>query len=209
MNRLQQNDEAEESLVQPGNMKRKGACYMTGHKHTIATFSLSGAMFFLVLWGVLSISTRRSSLESSFELQEPLVCGNSSTSALALGCKFSLAAFGWSREECFDQAIENEYLESITWGYWLDRAGTEEVNATFASQGDHVIWTTWGQHYWHCVFMLKKLTRSTAINGSGVRLTNFEIGTHAEHCIVSMLDKNAIPWDEIMDRMEPNFLKCY
>ena len=146
--------------------------------------------------------------------QTPYVirCGTNPQAARAAGCKFQLWMFAWVPQQCADDEIEREYLATIDWGYYFDQAGRHEVNVSVAASGDHVIWTTWGQHYWHCFFTVKKLVRSVAIHGSGVGLTEADIGpnnTHMNHCLDSMLNKDAHPWDEIMDEMYANYADCY
>jgi hypothetical protein len=118
----------------------------------------------------------------------------------------------WVPRPCYDEQMEQEYLAKRDWGFYLDQAGTQEVNVSVAGSGEHVIWTTWGQHYWHCFFTVKKLIRSVALNGSGVGLTEADIGpgnTHMGHCLDSLVTRDEHPWDEILDDMYVNYAGCY
>lgn len=180
-----------------------------------------GLIIASVFWSLVALTTRHPNVprppteSADIKTQQPpyvINCGTNPQAAREAGCKFHLWMFAWVPPQCADDEIEQEYLLTIDWGYYLDEAGKHEVNVSVAGSGDHVIWTTWGQHYWHCFFTVKKLVRSVAINGSGVGLTDADIGPnniHMNHCLDSILNKDAHPWDEIMDEMYANYADCY
>ncbi|PVH75674.1 hypothetical protein DL98DRAFT_518486 [Cadophora sp. DSE1049] len=208
-------DEAKESLMGLGSVERRDNARI-GNRSRILLALAAGVLLSSLCWGTLFIVKDRHQHHTHIHAPVPSPkqsygCGTTATEARALGCKFSLSAFGWVREPCFDAAIEQEYLDAVAWGFWMDQAGQHEVNSTIAGAGDDVIWTTWGQHYWHCWFVLKKVVSGVAVDGSQVLLSSADIGpgTHAGHCVNAMLEKEKHPWDLIMDRMEPNFFSCY
>lgn len=175
----------------------------------------AGAIISSLLWGVVIWQSGRSRIETTHESSQILHCGSTPAEARALGCEFQLWDFAWTPKPCCDQVIENEYLDARDWGYYLDKEGKEEVDIAVAQSGDYVIWTTVGQHYWHCASTVMKYVRDRAVNSSSLALTDTEAepgAPHLEHCLGSMIaraGKKVLYWDAILDKMTPLYRQCY
>jgi hypothetical protein len=139
-------------------------------------------------------------------------CGSTPDEARANECKFQLWGFSWVPNSCYDPEIEREYLEAQSWSFYLDGEGKQEVNISEAQSGNYALYTTKGQHYWHCYFTLRKLITAITIDGSGVGLTNAEIGPqafHMQHCLNTIQERNEARWHEMINLLEPNYYWCY
>lgn len=151
--------------------------------------------------------------ESSREL-ELRGCGNSSTEATALGCRFQLWSYAWVPEPCYDPVLEQDWLEMqpqpspTGWHYFEDFNGTQlvDVDVVLRGQSDK-LYTTWGQHLWHCAFTWRKVLRS--LNGSGVKLTERDLQyEHTAHCSDMAVMSSDWDFNVINDMLVLGFLQC-
>lgn len=180
-------------------------------------------VFGLFLGSAIYISKSRLSLTMQIDGQqqderthEPRLrnCGNSSSEAEALGCRFQLWSYAWVPEPCFDPVLEEDWLEMqpqpspTGWQYFEDFNGTRVVDVDVVLRGrSDKLYTTWGQHLWHCAFTWRKVLRS--LNGSGVKLTERDLQYgHTEHCSDMAVMANDWDFDVINDLLTLGFLEC-
>ncbi len=133
--------------------------------------------------------------------------GQTPHAARDLGCKFELWTYAWVPPACTDAELEQEFLEMSDWKYFLDHEGKEEVNITTVQRGELTLFTTWGQHFWHCAFTWKRMVR--AQNVSGTRLTNIDVRYgHVNHCLRVLTTKDDFEWDSINDMLTVGYRNC-
>ena len=149
-------------------------------------------------------------------LHEPELrtCGNSSSEAEALGCRFQLWSYAWVPEPCFDPVLEEDWIEMqpqpspTGWQYFEDFNGTRVVDVDVVLRGrSERLYTTWGQHLWHCAFTWRKVLRN--LNGSGVKLTERDLQyDHTAHCSDMAVMGSDWSFDMINDMLVLGFLEC-
>ncbi|PVH75671.1 hypothetical protein DL98DRAFT_643690 [Cadophora sp. DSE1049] len=140
-----------------------------------------------------------------------LSCGDTPEESKQLGCKFQLWSFSWVPAPCYDQGIEDEFLRAKDWGYYVDAHGNNEVDASFAKRGEVPIYSTWGQHYWHCLAHLKNTVKSLEVNRSGSvwkEILGFRVD-HLEHCLDTVtVERNISEWYTVNIKMMPGGVSC-
>ena len=136
---------------------------------------LTGATMASILWSVgLFISPQNESTSQSAPLtihsmdtspaETPTRnCGSTTEEARMLGCQFQLWSYSWVPGECFDHQLQKDFIEiaisSEGWDYSTKPHGREEDHVDLGvvlGGGRDGLFTTWGQHYWHCVFYQRK-----------------------------------------------------
>jgi hypothetical protein len=179
-------------------------------KPRVVAAVLIGFLIASCFWGLVSLNHNfhvNSSVEDT--RWHWIDCGPTPATAKERGCKFQLWTYCWVPTPCSNEAYELEYLSAKDWGYYLHEDGKEEVNMTYAQLGIHTLWTTWGQHYWHCSLHMKNLVRGMSKNGSGIGLTDLELESeHMVHCLDALSHKSKHPWGEINDKMIPFGARC-
>ena len=97
-------------------------------------------------------------------------CGSTPNEARMNGCQFQLWSYSWVPSECFDHDLQKTFLNiaisSEGWSYYSTPSGSNDDlldTGVVMGGGQDDIFTTWGQHYWHCVvskLMSQRLTRT-------------------------------------------------
>ncbi|GAA87333.1 similar to An01g11330 [Aspergillus luchuensis] len=123
-------------------------------------------------------------------------CGNSTTEALTLGCKFDSLAAAWLPPHCRDDELTAEFERAGpnpdgSWTYYADDYHTvpmaiEEVAALADNQSARVQMTRdW--HVVHCLFYWRKMFRVRDLEGVIVE-PSFDHEEHIKHCIGVVLE---------------------
>ncbi|KAL5362445.1 hypothetical protein BJX96DRAFT_177157 [Aspergillus floccosus] len=182
-------------------------------------YVLFGAAIASILWslGVIALLTSRLwETTATAPTQQPsdsdsihiLHCGDSPDQARAMGCKFQIHTYAWVPAPCFDEVLQNEWLDIRDWEYYTDKYDQgEPVNISVALAGERNLYSTWGQHIEHCAFTWRKFTRAQA--GSGVLMTNRDLSyEHAHHCSDALRTKFEHPWEEVNTKVTVEFHMC-
>jgi hypothetical protein len=198
---LSDSDYRQEQNLNPNSHRQKRYC-------NPIVLLLLGAIFSSMIWtfGVFSFE-HNSTLPSSSSRH----CGASSSEALALGCKFQLWSFSWVPSACFDSMLQSSFLEQHAkekWGYFTDLDGQNEVELDTVIMGDrNDLFSTWGQHYWHCAFYQRKFFR--ILEGSGVERTNRDLDYHHSiHCQEWLADPFKYEWNKVNINLTVGYNQC-
>lgn len=145
-------------------------------------------------------------------------CGSTPDEARMKGCQFQLWSYSWVPSECFDHDLQKDFLEkaisSEGWSYYSTRSGSEEDlidTGVVMGGGQDNIYTTWGQHYWHCVFYQRKFF-SMVLGNEGMDLsmmtTRDKDEPHALSCQRWIADPKAYDWWEINVNLTIGYHSC-
>jgi len=167
---------------------------------TIALLSaICLSTIFLVIWNTSCSNTTTNSIHPN--PAKLLHCGNSSTQARDLGCRFDILGAYWTPPECYDNETAAEYEEWLfspetsqgPFPYFSDKSGQHRIETTEAlSNYQGYVWTTWEEHLTHCVYVSKRVRR--ALEPKGVPLTQRRNRfSHTEHCLKIVLDQMRDP----------------
>ncbi|KAK5994537.1 hypothetical protein PT974_05015 [Cladobotryum mycophilum] len=120
----------------------------------------------------------------------PAQCGNSPTEAMEAGCRFDLMSFTWSRPQCFDGELVDEFLALQNWTWWLDAYGNQEVPLETVALGVYSpLFVTWEYHLFHCTYMWRKMHRAVL---NGAPLDSYVLNLdHTLHCGHMLLNRTA------------------
>lgn len=137
-------------------------------------------------------------------------CGANAEEARSLGCKFQIWSYSWVPPECYDGELVQDWLDMRDWEYYDDRYGKGNV-VNFTTEvlpGERLLYSTWGQHYWHCAFTWRKFLRAAL--GSGIGITDQDLDYHhANHCQDTIRNKpDYRPWDENDIELTVGFHSC-
>ena len=139
-------------------------------------------------------------------------CGTTASEARQLGCQFQIWSYSWVPSECYDGTLVAEWLALRDWEYYDDKGTRGKlVNFTtevLVAEGDRKLYSTWGQHYWHCAFTWRKFLRAAL--GSGVGITDQDLDAHhAEHCQDTIRNKfDYRPWGEVDVELVMGYHRC-
>lgn len=116
-------------------------------------------------------------------------CGNSSSEALAKGCRFDQLTWSWLPQKCPHYANE-EFKKVQDWKYYVDRNGTQEAagdNWDKAMNNEIPLYTISGEHSTHCVYLLLGMAKIIR-DGSPIipKMTDYP---HLEHCAKHIIMK--------------------
>ncbi|BCR93431.1 uncharacterized protein AKAW2_10477A [Aspergillus luchuensis] len=184
-------DEEDEALLQPNktNTNNNSFCPPPKHPHP-----------FLAIWGLISLAHTLilSIIPTNTHPPTPNTChcGNSTTEALTLGCKFDSLAAAWLPPHCRDDELTAEFERAGpnpdgSWTYYADDYHTvpmaiEEVAALADNQSARVQMTRdW--HVVHCLFYWRKMFRVRDLEGVIVE-PSFDHEEHIKHCIGVVLE---------------------
>ncbi|KAK4619301.1 hypothetical protein CLAFUW4_10883 [Fulvia fulva] len=148
-----------------------------------------------------------------------LTCGSSTAEALTSGCMFELWSFSWIPEPCFDADLHDEFLktwpsrEPVIGGYYSDVKGSVQIPLENVLQGTaNGSFTTWGQHYWHCAFALRKIFRileEENLAESMSLMTALDRSTHhLNHCEDVVANPLKHDWKYIYSEQYIRFRTC-
>ena len=109
-------------------------------------------------------------------------CGNSSTTALASGCRFDIISFSWLPPACDDKELSNEFQALREWVWYEDEDGTVPVTQDEALTGRYPhLYVSFEYHLTHCTYLVSQIDivtcSKTLESGSG---TNTDVsGLHS------------------------------
>ncbi|KAB5572420.1 hypothetical protein GE09DRAFT_1216984 [Coniochaeta sp. 2T2.1] len=108
-------------------------------------------------------------------------CGNSSTTAIARGCKFDIISFSWLPPACYDADLVAEFEQYRNWTWYEDVQGKRPVPKSEVVRGEREsVHVYWDYHLVHCTFMWKKMHRALARGGwVDSLIADYE---HTRHC---------------------------
>ncbi|GLA73171.1 hypothetical protein AtubIFM55763_004075 [Aspergillus tubingensis] len=206
-------DEEDEALLQPNTTNTNNnsspkyySSYFLNHIKTLLLSTPKSLLlrntliFFLAIWGLISLSHNiiLSILATNTHPPIPKTChcGNSTTEALTLGCKFDSLAAAWLPPHCRDDELTAEFERAGpnpdgSWTYYADDYHTvpmaiEEVAALADNQSARVQMTRdW--HVVHCLFYWRKMFRVRDLEGVIVE-PSFDHEEHIKHCIGVVLE---------------------
>ncbi|KAI2961720.1 hypothetical protein CBS147322_358 [Aspergillus niger] len=152
----------------------------------------------LAIWGLINLTQTLILSITTTHLPTPKTChcGNSTTEALTLGCKFDSLAAAWLPPHCRDDELTAEFERAGpnpdgSWTYYADDYHTvpmaiEEVAALADNQSARVQMTRdW--HVVHCLFYWRKMFRVRELEGVIVE-PSFDHEEHIKHCIGVVLE---------------------
>lgn len=116
-------------------------------------------------------------------LTKTLSCGNSTTEARALGCKFDPLSFLWVPEPCFDAEITKAYQKAVNWHGYNDSEGKEVLDLDAMSKRVEPLhyFTSIREHVVHCAYMWQKQHRGY-LKGGLYLVDNSASFHHTQHC---------------------------
>src|ERR1700759_2793022 len=93
----------------------------------------------VLLWSAISVS--HESTSTKLQIPQPLNCGNSSSEARDLGCKFDVISFSWLPPSCYDSSLSSAFaslgtespsadthltsMSELRWSWYLNANGTD------------------------------------------------------------------------------------
>ena len=82
-------------------------------------------------------------------------CGNSSTTALASGCRFDIISFAWLPPACDDRELSDEFQASKEWSWYEDQDGLVPVTQDEALTGRYpYLFVNFEYHLTHCTYLV-------------------------------------------------------
>ncbi|KAK0648547.1 hypothetical protein B0T16DRAFT_456016 [Cercophora newfieldiana] len=122
----------------------------------------------------------------------PSHCGNTTTTARALGCHFDPMSFSWLPAPCYDAELTTQFLGFQPWQWFSSPEGLsanttsarrdkEEVPREDVLRGENeYLYVSWEYHKLHCTYMWRKMHRAVL----GMAEMDGYIGNyhHTEHC---------------------------
>ncbi|KAA8650341.1 uncharacterized protein ATNIH1004_003025 [Aspergillus tanneri] len=224
---MQPKSEQSEPLVGDSDSELDSRRYIPRNRQNLCSrpkilYALCGAGIASILWSISVIALLTSRLWATTAAAPPtpqhpsgressihiLHCGDTPDEARAMGCKFQIHTYAWVPASCFDEVLQEEWLNIRDWEYYTDKYDQgEPVNISVALAGERNLYSTWGQHIEHCAFTWRKFTRAQA--GSGVLMTNRDLSyEHAHHCSDALRTKFEHPWDEVNTKVTVEFHMC-
>jgi hypothetical protein len=151
----------------------------------------------LILIGLISsLWYIQGSTSSSFGLQtsSPITswqhCGNSSQEALNNNCVLDIISGAWVPIACYDQDLEQEFLQLKDWKWYEDSAGEREISLDMIKKtgGPNPIHVSLDYHWTHCSFTWRKLHRAMKLK----RPIDTHIGAyeHTVHCSMGLASRS-------------------
>lgn len=180
-----------------------------------ATFS---SVLWLVVWAGLTHLQLNPGLKPSLSTPTGTSdCGSSAPEAIANDCVFQLWSYSWVPYKCFDKELHDEYLAlraEENWHYYDSRSSPTPVSLESVLTGTrNDLWSTWGQHFWHCAFYQRKFFRIVDQHHdertATLRMTNRDLDEHhAKHCQKWLARPDAYPWDRVMVNLTVGYHAC-
>ena len=134
-------------------------------------------------------------------------CGNSTTEAKSLGCRFSPLTMSWLPDVCHDDELAAEFQAIQPWQYFNDQNGTREISLEDAAESAGTgmeLWISLQWHVTHCSYVWKKMHRAWE-RGSRLEKTASQY-RHTVHCGRVMM--NRMDRDRLLTIVTPIFEQC-
>ncbi|RAQ62083.1 hypothetical protein AFCA_012967 [Aspergillus flavus] len=195
----------EETLLQTANKEQSKAShniFVRGTKRLLSSprtrIARDTFICLLALWGLISIAHNIFLAARRNAPRKHCYCGNSTSEAISLGCKFDSLAAAWLPPYCRDDELTAEFERSGpgpngSWDYFADDyhkipMTLEEVAALGDNQSAKVMMTReW--HVVHCLFYWRKQFRVRFREAQGgIVEPSFDSETHINHCISVILE---------------------
>ena len=183
-------------------------------KSVVISFML-GAILTSIIWFVAG--TVRGRDIATIRSHPATDCGITPIEARAQGCHFQLWSYSWVPPRCFDTELHNEFLQlhdKEGWQYLRNVSSLspegetewvrEEIPLSKVLEGEQSgIYSTWGQHYWHCAFYLRRFFKATG------GLTNRDRDLHHSiHCQEWLSNPFAHDWKTPNIRLQVGYHEC-
>ena len=145
-------------------------------------------------------------------------CGSTPNEARINGCQFQLWSYSWVPSECFNHDLQTSFLDKVIssegWSYYSSPRGSEadivDTGIVMGGGRDN-LFTTWGQHYWHCVYYQRKFF-SIMLGNEGLRLdmmtTRDKDEHHALSCQRWIADPKAYDWERVNVNLTLGYHSC-
>lgn len=136
--------------------------------------------------------------------EERVGCGSSSAEAEAMGCTFDPLVTSWLRPECPRDGTE-EYLNALqkfNLSYWHEDEnggpGDRKVPdwEHFSHMDGEYYWSTFYEHLFHCVYMIKRIIHVERRNGRLDTIAHHI--KHTDHCIDFIMEGLAKAPEELL-----------
>ena len=119
-------------------------------------------------------------------------CGSNVQEARAKGCFFDVMLHSWLPEDCFDQALMDDYLTRVPYHWYRDAAFKDEISVEEMRRGEHgSAAVKLEEHGTHCAYVLEKNLRAI-MKGKAVARSIYSV-KHAVHCLGLLVDPKTIP----------------
>jgi hypothetical protein len=221
----QEDEEHYTSHVHQSHSFRKALRGRWGFLGIILVLTLSAIAFG---WAVHALRTGTGASLATPIGREVMTCGKTPEEARARGCRFQLWAYAWIPEPCYDAELDQEFLDMYTrehkqqnWGYYRERNATtwdDDVPLSELLKGEgEGLWSTEGQHWWHCAFYQKKFYRALEkANGDISKIVDAGFAerelqaAHALHCAKTIPKgiHDMSKWKELGFRVHVGFQYC-
>jgi hypothetical protein len=154
-------------------------------------YSVIGFILFMGAIGFVKYILNSKGVGLSSQPSQPLQwkgCGNTTEEALGKDCIFEFVAMAWVPRACYDQELEEEFLQRRDWHFYADVEGQQELSKEVIREtgGTNPLFMSYEFHWVHCAYTWKKLHRS--------RLRQKPIDTHISnyyhtiHCADGLAD---------------------
>lgn len=179
--------------------------------------TLSSLLWLVVLVGLFNFQLKPDLTSPPSSPTATSSCGSSSSEAIAKGCIFQLWSYSWVPTDCFDRQLHDEFLAlraEENWHYYSNRSPPIPVPLESVLMGTrNNLWSTWGQHFWHCAFYQRKFFRIVDQHydkrTATLKMTNRDLDEHhAKHCQEWMAKPDAFAWDDVRVNLSVGYHSC-
>ncbi|KAE9970820.1 hypothetical protein BLS_004743 [Venturia inaequalis] len=176
------------------------SCGPSSPRQTYFQWTKNITIYLFAFWGIITLLSQIRPLHFDKGQQKPANlsgcdCGDSTTEAESLGCKFDSLSMAWLPEQCRDDELTAEFNTkgggpNGEWIYYADKLHTEEIDvAVVAAMGNDPsarvhMGKDW--HMVHCVYYWRKQFR-TRTNGKIVEPRS-DTEDHIKHCGMVILE---------------------
>lgn len=175
---------------------------------------LLAALFIIALFSAGLIVARKLSFESGGTAIHWLECGRTPEAARANGCVFDMMMNGWTRSECYNRELSEEYIEKYPFRFFADRFGFEELTMEEVRKGEHnILYSTENHHYIHCAFVWE--LQGLALAGGKYideHSMNYDHTRHCTNLLVRTHELQAEPWigngTKVPQTVEIGYIRC-
>lgn len=95
-------------------------------------------------------------------------CGINASEARSLGCVFDVMMNAWTRQECYNKGLSEEYLAEWNFQFFYDAEGTRGIPLSVMRKGEHnYMYSTEYQHRGHCIYTWKMQALALEAQGRG------------------------------------------